>query len=72
MMLKEDEAVQSYLHERQDNIQAAFNDLTEMIDGLEDVDDKWKANISEINKRIKEAAVRNGITKESKFKFKEF
>jgi hypothetical protein len=43
-----------------------------MIDGLEDVDDKWKASISEINKRIKEAAVRNGITKESKFKFKEF
>ena len=41
-----------------------------MIEGLQDVEDDWQHNVKEINKKIMDSAIKNGITKGNLNKFK--
>jgi hypothetical protein len=56
------------------NLLDAFDQVEQMIEGLQDVEDDWQHNVKEINKKIMASAVKNGITKgeHQKFKFKVF
>ena len=58
----------------QENLIETFDQLTQMVHCLQDVDDTWVVNVKEINKKIMATAVKNGITKDkhTRFKFKEF
>ena len=73
-MLKEDDAMAEYVKISQGTLLDAFDQVEQMIEGLQDVDDEWQNNVKEINKKIMDSAIKNGITKGNlgKFKFKEF
>ena len=73
-MLKEDDDMAQYMIQSEENVIETFDQLTQIIEGLQDVDDTWKVNVKEINKKIMDAAIKDGVTKDkhSKFKFQEF
>ena len=70
-MLKEDDQVSEYMDITQENLIETFDQLTQMVHGLEDVEGTWVTNVREINKKIMATAVKNGISKDkhSRFKF---
>jgi hypothetical protein len=49
----------------------AGDELVDMINNLQDLDDTWNEEAKKINERIKQAAVKNGISNDkfSKYKF---
>jgi hypothetical protein len=73
-ILKEDDQGMEYLKQVDKKVLEKNNEISELIWEITDLQDTWDTAIDDINKVIKERAIKNGISKEhhKKFKFKEF